>query len=45
MALGGRAPGLPRGRLHEEQLLAGCMKAALLAAKFGGRWGGGGGGG
>ena len=32
MALGGRAPGLPRGRLHGKQLLVGCMKAALLAA-------------
>ena len=45
MAPGGRAPGLPCGRLHEKQLLAGCMKAALLAAKKGAGWGGGGGGG
>ena len=32
----GRAPSLPRGRLHEKQLLASCMKVALLAAKRGG---------
>ena len=32
VALGGRELGLPRGTLHEKQLLAGCMKATLLAA-------------
>ena len=32
MAPGGRALGLPLGRLHGKQLLASCMKAALLAA-------------
>ena len=39
MAPGGRAPGLPRGRL------LGCMKAARLHGSQVGRRGGGGGGG
>ena len=45
MALDGRTPGLPCGRLHEKQFLAGCMRATLLVAKKGEASGGGGGGG
>ena len=35
MESSGKAPGLPRGRLHGKRLLDGCMKAALLAARRG----------
>ena len=40
MAPGGKALGLPRGRLHGKQLLAGWMKVALLAVRRGRRVGG-----
>ena len=45
MAPSDRALGLPCGRLHGKQLLAGYMKVALLATGGEGQVGGGGGGG